>query len=82
MALKINADKTEFTVLGKKNQPQWLQIREQKIEEQPQAKYLGVLIDNELNYKKEVKKLLSKMAQSIKRLYNLGLPSNKSYFQL
>ena len=33
VALKLNADKTEFFVIGIKNQPQSLQIREQEIEE-------------------------------------------------
>ena len=33
LAPKINADKTEFIVFGKENQPQSLQIRELKIEE-------------------------------------------------
>ena len=31
LATKLNADKTEFIVFGKKNQPQPLPIREQKL---------------------------------------------------
>ena len=71
LALKINADKTEFIVFVKKNQPQSLQIREQNIDETAQVKYLGVTIDNELNYQTEAKNLLSKMDQSIKCIFNL-----------
>ena len=48
LALKLNADKTEFIVFGKKNQPQSLQLREKKIEEKAQVKYLGVTKDNQL----------------------------------
>ena len=42
-------------------------------------KYLGVTIDNQLNYQTEVKDLLSKMAQIFKCLYNLRdcLPKNR-----
>ena len=41
-------------------------------------KYLGITIDNELNYQTEVKNLLSKMARSPKFSYNLRdyLPKN------
>ena len=43
-----------------------------------QMKYLGVILDNEVNYQIEVKNLLSKMAQAFKYLYNLRecLPKN------
>ena len=72
--LTINADKTEFIVFCKpseKNQKknQELAVRNEVIKNSDFVKYLGVFLDQNLNFQNEVKNLLKKMACGIKTLY-------------
>ena len=75
-ALKLNADETDLLYLAKKINQKPYKFENKKLTRK--LKYLGVTIDNELNYQTEVKHMLTKKAQSIKCLYNLRdcLPKN------
>ena len=71
--LKINPYKTEFIIFGSFN-PQdetTLKVGDKLISSKAEIKYLGVYTDKDLNYQKQVKKNLSKMAQGIKCIYAL-----------
>ena len=74
--LKINSDKTEFIFFGRSN-PQdeaTLKVGDKLIKligSKAEINYLGVYIDKDLKYQKQVKVLLSKMAQGIKCIYAL-----------
>ena len=71
--LKINPDKTEFIIFGSSN-PQdetTLKVGEKLISSKAEIKYLGIYIDKDLKYQKQVKIILSKMAQGIKSIYAL-----------
>ena len=74
--LTINADKTEFIIFCKPSKNAQLQNKELKVKDKiiksvSCAKYLGVYLDQNLNYQNEVKNLLRKMACGIKTLYAL-----------
>ena len=71
--LKINPDKTEFIIFGSSN-PQdetTLKVGEKLFSFKAELKYLGVYIEKDLKYQKQVKILLSKMAQAIECIYAL-----------
>ena len=71
--LKINPDKTEFIIFGSSNphDETTLKVGDKLISSKAEIKYLGVNIDKDLKYQKQVKILLSKMAQGIKCIYAL-----------
>ena len=71
--LKINPGKTEIIIFGSSN-PQdetTLKVGDKLISSKAEIKYLGVYIEKDLKYQKQVKIVLSKMAQGIKCIYAL-----------
>ena len=74
--LTINADKTEFIIFCKQSRNAHVKDKELKvkntiIKSKSFVKYLGVFLDQNLNYQNEVKNILKKMACGIKTLYAL-----------
>lgn len=77
--LRINVDKTKFMVLhGAKlkskvelNNGVVLKLHDQTIEQVKEAKYLGIIFDQTLSFKTQVKKILKNMATGIKTIYTI-----------
>ena len=72
--LNINADKTEFIVFCKPSKNASiknveLQVQNHLFKQKECVKYLGVQLDQNLNYQNEVKNILRKMACGIKTIY-------------
>ena len=72
--LNINAEKTQFIVFCKPSKNALiknveLQVRSHSIKQKECVKYLGVLLDPNLNYQNEVKNILRKIACGIKTIY-------------
>ena len=63
--MKVNAEKFQFMVIGKSNQNLSLCIDDIMLKPEESVKLLGVLIDNNLNFKKHIGTLLSKAAKQI-----------------
>ena len=72
--LTLNTDKTCFTVFSNsKNRPKIeLILNNQPIEEVPVSKYLGIHLDEKLNWKNHVSKITSKLNQLTAAFYNLS----------
>ena len=74
--LNINAEKTEFIVFCKPSKSASienveLQVQRRSIKQKECVKYLGVQLDQNLNYQNEVKIILRKLACGIKRNYTV-----------
>ena len=65
--LKINPEKTEFIFFGSSSTQDetTLKVGDKLISSKAEIKYLGVCIDKDLRYQKQVNILLSKMAQGL-----------------
>ena len=62
--LALNVDKTNYIMFQNKNTPemaQTLNIGNYKIEEKRSIKYLGVILDNKLNFKEHVQYCVTKL---------------------
>lgn len=75
--LNLNASKTEFICFGsemslRKHNDIVLKVENKNIKQSSEVKYLGLTIDNRLNFNTETKKILRKMAMGIKVLSSLG----------
>ena len=71
--LMINVQKTKFMILGAKaniNRAQdiSIQVRGTRIEQTKSAKYLGVVLENDLSFGKQLNAILGKMAVGIKTI--------------
>ena len=72
--LSLNISKTNFIVFHAKNkpkQPVTILINNKAIDETDHVKYLGILIDSKLTFKKHVEELRKKISRSIGVLYKL-----------
>ena len=72
--LNLNENKTEFIVFCKKSQNKLtqnlkLQVKNHSTNISSFVKYLGVYLDQNLTYEREVKNVLKKMACGIKTMY-------------
>ena len=72
----INDDKkkTEYIVFApskKARTPSHLKVNDVHIGESSSVRYLGIILDNKLNFKEEIKRILSRMACSIKILKDI-----------
>ena len=70
----MNNKKTEYIVfapLKKERTPSYLKVNGVNIGESSLVRYLGIIFDNNLNFKEEIKRILSKMACSIKILKDI-----------
>ena len=62
--LTINYKKTEYILITKKaNKHFKLQIDQNVLEQKNQVKYLGVIVDNKLNWESHIKRVCSKLAR-------------------
>ena len=74
--LTINGGKTEFIIFCRKTKNDWmnelkLKVHNQVISAISKVKYLGVYLNQNLNYQIEIKNILRKMALGIKSLYSV-----------
>ena len=74
--LTMNTDKTKFLISCKKTQNDLTQnivmsVNNDIIKQVTEAKYLGVIIDKNLCFEREVKRVLQKMAIGIKTIYKI-----------
>ena len=72
--LSLNISKTNFIVFHAKNKPILpitILINNKAIDETDHVKYLGVLIDSKLTFKKHIEELRKKISRSIGVLYKL-----------
>ena len=70
----MNNKKTEyivFTPSKKARTPSYLNFNDVNIGESLSVRYLGIILDNKLNFKEEIKRILSRMACSIKILKDI-----------
>ena len=70
----MNNKKTEYIVFApskKARTPSHLKVNDVNIGESSSVRYLGITLDNKLNFKEEIKRILSRMACSIKILNNI-----------
>ena len=71
--LSLNVSKSNFLIINphqkKIDKPIALQIDHEKLEQKDYAKYLGVIIDKQLNWKQHIKQLNIKVSKSIGLLY-------------
>ena len=68
--MTLNRDKTELLYFSKEKQEfSDLEFRGEKIKPLSDCRYLGIQIDNNLNFKKQLNKCLSKMACGIRSIY-------------
>ena len=75
--LMINIGKTNFMIIRKKGQNNAVEnltvtICNKTIEQVAHAKYLGIFIDNNLNFEKQCKAVLRKMAAGIKTINHIS----------
>ena len=65
--LKLNIDKTNYMLVHRQNSSQIqnisIEINNSRIEQKKQVKYLGVIIDNHLSWKPQVKNVKSKISK-------------------
>ena len=64
----MNKKKTEYTVFApskKARTPSYLNNNDVNIRESSSVRYLGIILDNKLNFKEEIKRILSRTACSI-----------------
>ena len=72
--LSLNFSKTNYVIFHSKNKPKipiTIKINNKAIEESKYVKYLGILIDAQLNYKYHIEELCKKISRSIGILYKL-----------
>ena len=72
--LTMNNKKTEYIVFApskKARTPSYLNVNDVNIGESSSVRYLGIILDNKLNFKEEIKRILSRMACSIKILKDI-----------
>ena len=70
--LSLNVSKTNFMVFGnKKNEKCHIYVNEVEIDEVKSAKFLGVIIDNKLNWSMHIKQVQSKISKSISIMYKV-----------
>ena len=70
----MNNKKTEYIVFApskKARTPSHLKVNDVNIGESSSVRYLGIILDNKLNFKEEIKRILSRMACSIKILKDI-----------
>ena len=68
--MTLNRDKTELLYFSKEIQEfSDLEFRGEKIKPLSDCRYLGIQIDKNLNFKKQLNKCLSKMACGIRSIY-------------
>ena len=80
--LSINYSKSEFMIITKKKKKQFkpkfeIVIEDNKIQQKSFVKYLGILIDDKLNWKHQVKQICSKIARGLWALYHIRNYVNK-----
>ena len=79
-SLKLNRKKTEFSIFSKKHQSRShnskfsIILDDNKIEDKPEVKLLGVILDQFPTFQGEVKNILRKMACWIKTLQSIEKP--------
>ena len=71
--LSINYSKSEFMIITKKQFKHKFEvvIEDNKIKQKSFVKYLGILIDDKLNWKHQVKQIFSKIARGSWALYHI-----------
>ena len=71
--LSINYSKSEFMIITKKQFKHKFEvvIEDNKIKQKSFVKYLGILIDDKLNWKHQVKQICSKIARGSWTLYHI-----------
>ena len=72
--LMMNYNKTEYNVfaaLKKARTPSYLKINGVNIGKSLSVRYLGTTLDNKINFKEEIKRIISRMAYKIKILKNI-----------
>lgn len=71
--LSINLNKTKYIIFGNKtiNKPCQLKIADIEIERVCATKFLGVVIDNKLNWKSHINILKSKISKIVAILYKI-----------
>ena len=69
----MNNKKTEYIVFAPKKArtPSYLNVNDVNIGESSSVRYLGKILDNKLNFKEEIKRILSRIACSIKILKDI-----------
>lgn len=73
--LKYNANKTVYLVIGKKNKLNTdieLKIGNDKIERVSHIKYLGIIVDDKLNFDKEIESVSKKIASKVNFLSRIN----------
>ena len=86
--LFLNRDKTEFVVFSKTGESKIEQLHYNGIFIEPKTscRYLGIMIDYNLNFDKQLNKTLTKMANAIKSIYLarhlLALKTRNDVFKL
>ena len=70
--LSLNVSKTNFMVFGnKKNEECKIYINDIEIEEVSSTKFLGVIIDNKLNWQRQIQNVQRKVSKSVSILYRV-----------
>jgi hypothetical protein len=72
--LKVNISKTEYIIFSKKGAKvinETLNIGDQALQPTAYAKYLGIYLDAQLTFDKQINIILRKMAAGIKTIYSL-----------
>ena len=70
--LSINYSKSKFMIITKKQfKHKFVVIKDNKIKQKSFVKYLGILIDDKLNWKHQVKQICSKIARGSWALYHI-----------
>lgn len=68
--LSLNLDKTKLMIFGNKtDQDPYVQIEGENIETVTENKFLGIIIDNKLNWKSHIKYVQSKLSRNIAVLH-------------
>ena len=83
--LKLNLDKTNYMIFSRQKIeiPCGLFIANRKIERKHEARFLGVIVDDKLNFSQHIRTLKSKMSRYVGVMYKLkGLVPTKILLQI
>ena len=82
--LKLNLTKTNYLIFSPKsdkyknlNDTNLFETKDYKIERKTHCKYLGIMIDKNVNWKPHINKLKTKLAKAVGILYRIRYYLNK-----